>query len=99
MEDEEKLIKNTQKILNKLISEEIVAANLYHGAIVSIKPEQRNLIEKKFREIAADEIDDHWTNMCKFATENEFEVPFKMKDIEKHASKKMVSKVENLKQG
>ena len=40
MEDEEKIIRNTQKILNKLISEEVVAANLYNGSITSVKQEQ-----------------------------------------------------------
>ena len=97
MEDEEKIIRNTQKILNKLISEEVVAANLYNGSITSVKPEQVCFIQKKFQEIATDEIEDHWKHLTQFAVENGFDVPFKMKDIEKYASKKMVSKVENLK--
>jgi ferritin-like protein len=97
MEDDEKIIKNTQKILNKLISEEIVAANLYNGSITSVKPEQVCFIREKFQEIANDELNDHWVQLTKFANENGFDVPFKMKDIEKYASKKLLSKVENLK--
>ena len=39
METFEKISRNTQKILNKLISEEIVAVQFYRGALNSIKPE------------------------------------------------------------
>jgi rubrerythrin len=97
MEDDEKIIRNTQKILNKLISEEVVAANLYNGAVMSVKPEQVCFIKNKFLEIANDEMNDHWASLTKFATENGFDVPFKMKDVEKHASKTLLSKVENMK--
>ena len=58
MEQTDKTIKNTQKILNKLISEEVIAANIYMGAINNVKPECLKFIEEKFSEIAKDEIVD-----------------------------------------
>ena len=99
MENEDKVAKTTQKILNRLISEEVIAASIYEGAVNNVKPEQRKFIEKKFLEIAADEMQDHWKSLTKFATENGFSVPFKFGDIERHASKKMVSKLNGMKPG
>lgn len=97
MEEQDKIIKNTQNILNKLISEEIIASSLYYGALNNVKIEQRGLIAKKFEEIAKDEFMDHAHSLMKFATENGFDVPFKFKDMEKHSSKKMVAMFNNLK--
>lgn len=89
--------KNSQKILKKLISEEIIAADFYMGAINSVKPEELHFIVEKFLEIQKDERDDHQAALTKYAMEHGYEVPFKYKDIEKYASKKMVSKFNALK--
>lgn len=67
MENEEKIIKNTEKILKKLISEEIIASDFYNGCVSNVKPEQAVFIAKKFQEIAADEMGDHWASLDEFA--------------------------------
>lgn len=97
MEQSDKTIKNTQKILNKLISEEVIAANIYMGAVNNVKPEYLKFIADKFSEIAKDEMEDHWKSLVNFAKMYGFEVPFKFKDIEKYASSKMVAKLNHLK--
>ena len=99
MEEQDKTYRNTQKILNKLISEELLAGNFYNGCVASVTPMQRRVIEEKFSEIARDELEDHARVLTKFAIENGFEVPFKYKDIEKYSSKKMVAKFNTLKRG
>ena len=99
MENTEKTAKSTQKILSKLISEETIAFTLYEGAMSAVKPEFFPFIAKKFQEIADDERNDHWASLRKFAMENGYEVPYKFKDIEKHASDKMVKLLNSLKGG
>lgn len=94
-----KVEKNTQKILEKLISEERIAVDFYMGALNNVKPEQRALIHDKFKEIALDEKHDHFKKLVKFATLNGYEVPFKYKDFEKFASKKTVNLFNSLKVG
>lgn len=94
-----KTVKNTQKILNKLISEERIAVDFYLGAISNVNPTQRCIIEEKFTEIGIDEKNDHLKKLVRFANTFGYDVPFKYKDFEKYASKKMVSKFNGLKNG
>lgn len=99
MEDEERIAKRMQKLLLKLISEEIIAADLYNGAVNSVVPEQAAFIAKKFKEIAEDETNDHRASLEKFALQNEFKIPFKYKDVEKYAERELVSLFNSLKEG
>lgn len=93
----DKIEKTTQKILEKLISEEILAVEFYKSCIHAIKYEQSCSINDKFLEIAKDEDTDHLDKLLKFAKMNDFNIPFKRKDIEKKASKKMVTLLDKLK--
>ena len=97
MENMDKIEKNTQKILEKLISEETLAVEFYKSCVHAIKYEQSCSISEKFLEIAQDEDTDHLDKLLKFAKQNDFNIPFKRKDIEKKASKKMVSLLDKLK--
>ena len=102
MDNETKMQKSTEKALKKLISEEIIAVDFYVGCLGSVMCEERKFIEEKFTEIMLDERDDHLQKLVKFARESycdEFEVPFKYKDIEKYASNKCVSTFNKLKRG
>jgi len=94
-----KIEKNTQKVLNKLISEERIAVDFYLGSLSNINPSQRYAIEEKFTKIGIDEKNDHLKKLIQFANKFGYEVPFKYKDFEKYASKKMVSKFNGLKNG
>ena len=97
MDKDDKIAKTTQKVLNKVISEEILATALYEGSLGNVKPDEMFLIEEKFSEIAKDERDDHLASLVKYATVNGYEVPFKSSEVNKHAAKKLVSLVNGVK--
>lgn len=87
-----------QKILNKLISEEVIANNFYVGCIAAACKCQRSVFGEMFVEIAVDELDDHCKHLCEWATANDYSVPFKFKDYEKHAGKSVVDQFNDLKE-
>lgn len=88
-----------QKWLKRLISEEIIAHDLYIGSVLVCKPDQRNMINDMFVDIANDELDDHAKNMIEWAMANGYDVPFKYKDYEKYASEASVKQFNALKSG
>lgn len=55
--------KSTQKILNKIMSEELLANMFYTGCIVAADKDEAELFEKLFVEIAEDELDDHFMTL------------------------------------
>ena len=79
--------KNIQKLLNKIMSEEMLAHMFYMGCIVATCKCNSAVFQKMFTEIAEDELNDHFMKLKNWATENCFKVPFKMKDYAKHAEK------------
>lgn len=87
-----------QKILNKLISEEVIANNFYVGCIAAACKCQKALFNDMFAEIAIDEMDDHCKHLCEWATANDYSVPFKFKDYEKFAGKGVVEQFDKLKE-
>lgn len=86
-----------QKILNKLISEEVIANNFYIGCIAAACKCQKTIFNDMFVEIAEDELDDHCKKMCEWAQANDYSVPYKFKDYEKFAGKNVVDQFDKLK--
>lgn len=74
-----------QRILNKLIAEEIIANMFYNGCIYEAKEIAVDAFQKLFSEIADDELYDHYAQLKKWALDNGYDVPFKLKDLEKYA--------------
>ena len=95
MEGNEKKI---QKILNKLIAEEMVACEFYVGCVIATKHDVSKQYSKLFFEIAEDERDDHAKHLIEWARENDFKVPFRFKDYEKHADERAVKLLNALKE-
>ena len=81
---EEKAI---QKVLNKIMSEEILAHMFYMGCIVATCKCKSDVFSGMFSEIAEDELNDHFMKLKNWALDNGFEVPFKMKDYIKYAER------------
>ena len=88
-----------QKILNKLVSEEIIASNFYLGCIMACQPDERKAFSEMFIEIAQDEMDDHCKKLCVWASNCGYSVPFKFKDFEKYAAKSVFAQYDKLKDG
>jgi ferritin-like protein len=79
--------KNIQKILDKLMAEELLAHMFYMGCPVAAKKDEAKIFEKLFIEIAEDELNDHFLSLKKWALDNDFKVPYKMKEYMKLATK------------
>ena len=88
-----------QKALNKLISEEIIASEQYIGSIVATCTCQSSEFAQMFEDIADDEYDDHYKKLVEYAIANDYDVPFKWKDYEKHADPKAFRLLSSLKTG
>lgn len=88
-----------QKALNKLISEEIIASEQYIGSIVATCTCQSSEFAQIFEGIADDEYDDHYKKLVAYAIANDYDVPFKWKDYEKHADPKAFRLLSSLKTG
>lgn len=88
-----------QKALNKLISEEIIAREQYIGSIVATCTCQAAEFAQIFEGIANDEYDDHYKKLVAYAIANDYDVPFKWKDYEKHAEPKLFKILNSLKSG
>ena len=86
-----------QKILNKLISEEVIASQFYSACIAAVKKDQKNILKEMFDEIAFDEISDHYKNLCEWAIANDYSIPYKFKDYEKFAAQSVVKQFDKLK--
>ena len=85
-----------QKVLNKILSEELVAHMFYMGCTVATCPCKGQEFSQMFIDIAEDELNDHFMKIKTWAIANDYEVPFKFKDYEKYASESF-KQVENLK--
>lgn len=86
-----------QDILSKLISEEQIAHDFYIGCTVATYQEEAEQFKKMFIKIADDELNDHCRKLTEWAIDNDYDVPFKYKDYEKYADKKVFRSVESLK--
>lgn len=74
-----------QKLLNKLMSEEMLAHMFYMGCIVATCKCKSSVFAEMFIDIAKDELEDHFMHLKDWAIANDFEVPFKLKDYIKYA--------------
>ena len=91
--------KKIQEALDKLIAEEIIANAFYIGCIVSTSPEKADVFWNMFNDIAIDELDDHYKSLSDYAVDNDYDVVFKYKDLEKNADKRVVKQFNSPKAG
>lgn len=89
--------KKMQKALNKLISEEFLAATMYRNMIFACIPEERHFIKDLFEETAEDEHNDHFVKLIDLALELGLDVPTKLSDYEKYAGESTVKQQRNFK--
>ena len=100
MKNEENKIENpetkdVQKMLNKLISDEWFAGNIYKQFAILVKPEQRNAIFQPMIDVADDELNDHYKNLVEFALQNGYSIPTTYNEMKKFADKEDVKLFEN----
>lgn len=86
-----------QKALNKLISEEWIAGNFYMQMVLACDPDERSVIADLFRTISNDEINDHLKELVEWAISHGYDVPAKISDFKKYASKDDVKRLDNFK--
>ena len=91
--------KDIQKMLNKLISDEWFAGNIYKQFAILVKPEQRNAIFDTMVDVANDELNDHYKSLVEFALQNEYSIPTTYNEMKKFADKDDVKLFENCKKG
>lgn len=89
--------KKVQKILDKLISEEMIAYYFYTGCIVASCCDVKKQLKTIFTDIAADELSDHYNKLVEFAISNGYDIPFKPKDYEKNAASSLSKQLDKLK--
>ena len=93
-------MKNTdskiQKIINKLVSEEVIAHDFYTGCMRAMK-KNVDSIDDIFRSIAIDEQNDHAVELAKWAKANGYSVPSKYAEYEKYAEESVVLQFRRLK--
>lgn len=102
-DDENKAIspleKEAQKMLDKLISDEWFAGNIYKQFVMLVAPEDRNAIAEPMLDVANDELDDHYRSLVEFALQNGYSVPTTYSEMKKCADKDDVKLFENCKKG
>lgn len=89
--------KNVQKVLSKLIAEEMLANSMYRISIIACNPLESIKIADMFRETADDELMDHHQNLVKFAVMNDYDVPCQDKEYKKFASETAWKSYDNIK--
>ena len=95
----EETSKDVQKALDKLISDEWFAGNVYKQFVVLVKDCCRHQIEDIMFETADDELDDHYKSLVQFAKQNGYDVPSTYSEMKKHADKDDVKLFESCKKG
>lgn len=78
-------VKKIQDMLNKVISEEWIAGNLYRQMILGCSADNRSVIKSLFSTIASDELNDHMTSLIDWAIEHGYDVPSKISEFTKYA--------------
>ena len=94
---EEKKDKKVQDALNKLISDEWFAGNIYKQFVVLASNEARAQIEQLLLETADDELNDHYASLVAFAKQNGYDVPSTYSEMKKYADKTDVKLFESCK--
>lgn len=97
IKENENLDKSIQNALNKLISDEWFAGQIYKQFVLLVKPEDRQLIVSEMLDVAADEIDDHLKSLVEFAMSYGFSIPTTYNEMKKYADKADVKLFESCK--
>lgn len=79
------LNKNIQSALNKLITDEWFAGQIYKNFAMLVDSQERNLIYDDMMNTASDEINDHYAKLVRFALENGYAIPVIYADMKKYA--------------
>ena len=98
-DEEEKKDKKVQDALNKLISDEWFAGNIYKQFVVLASNEARTQIEELMLETSDDELNDHYASLVAFAKQNGYDVPSTYSEMKKYADKGDVKLFESCKKG
>lgn len=86
METQKKeLNKRIQAALNKLISDEWFAGQIYRNFAMVVKAEDRAVIHDEMLETASDEINDHYNKLVVFALTNGYNIPATYNEMKKFA--------------
>ena len=93
----DKLDKNVQNALNKLISDEWFAGNIYRQFVLLVCNEDRSKIAEQMHEIADDELDDHFKSLVEFAISYGYSIPTTYNEMKKYADKDDVKLFEGCK--
>ena len=89
--------KKIQTALNKLISDEWFAGNVYKQFVVLIDQKFKSYIEDLMLETADDELNDHYASLVEFAKQNGYDVPSTYSEMKKYADKTDVKLFESCK--
>ena len=95
--EKQQLDKDVQSAIDKLVSDEWFAGQMYKQFVLLVKEEDRSKIEGEMLEIAADELDDHLRSLVEFALSYKFSVPSTYNEMKKLADKEDVKLFENCK--
>ena len=96
-DEEEKKDKKVQDALNKLISDEWVAGNVYKQFVVLVKDCCKHQIAEIMLDTADDELNDHYASLVAFAKQNGYDVPSTYSEMKKYADKADVKLFESCK--
>ena len=94
---EEKKDKKVQDALNKLISDEWFAGNVYKQFVVLVVKRFKPQIEDLMIETSDDELNDHYASLVAFAKQNGYDVPSTYSEMKKYADKADVKLFESCK--
>ena len=96
---EEKKDKKVQDALNKLISDEWFAGNVYKQFVVLVVKRFKPQIEDLMIETSDDELNDHYASLVAFAKQNGYDVPSTYSEMKKYADNADVKLFESCKKG
>lgn len=97
--DTQKKDTKIQAALNKLISDEWFAGQMYKQFIIAVDPAERSQIAAQMTDTAIDELADHMKNLIDFALSHGFDVPATYNEMKKYADKDDVKAFESVKTG
>lgn len=80
--------KKIQKIINRLVSEEWLACNMYRFYEKALRCDDCEELKQLFATIAEDEYDDHYDSIVGWAEQYGYDVPCSMKDFQKYSGPK-----------
>ena len=96
MEDKT-LDKNIQAAVNKLVSDEWFAGQIYKQFVLLVKDEDRSKTAEEMLDISRDELDDHLRSLIEFGQSYGFSIPSTYSEMKKFADKEDVKLFENCK--